>query len=68
MSIIKSLKRADEQIAQEQAHIAELEAAIDRVRRLHSQHSDIGLADGAYCPGCGFPVPCPTERALRGER
>lgn len=48
-------------------HRDELAAAVDRVRRLHSQHSDIGLADGKWCPGCGEVAPCPTIRALNGS-
>lgn len=47
--------------------IGELEAAIDRVRRLHDQYSAIGLAPGEWCPGCGHPEPCPTIRALNGQ-
>jgi len=46
-------------------HIAELEAAIDRVRRLHSQPQEF-LAPGKWCPGCGWVEPCPTIRALNG--
>ncbi len=45
----------------------ELEAAVDRVRHLHSQNSTI-LAPGKWCPGCGYEVPCPTIRALNGAR
>ena len=49
-----------------QHHVAELEAAIDRVRRLHRQ-ADSPLAPGKWCPGCGEVVPCATIRALNGE-
>lgn len=48
-------------------HIRELEAAVDRVRRLHGQFSALGLAPGEWCPGCGHPEPCPTIRALNGQ-
>lgn len=47
-------------------HVAELEAAIDRVRRLHSQ-DDGYLAPGKWCPGCGEVAPCSTVRALNGQ-
>ena len=43
-------------------HVAELEAAIDRVRFLHSQ--DGPLAPGKWCPACGDDQPCRTIRAL----
>lgn len=43
-----------------------LEAAVDRVRRLHGQYSALGLAPGVWCPGCGWEMPCPTIAALDG--
>jgi len=46
-------------------HAVELEAAIERVRQLHSQDTSL-LQEGAWCPGCGETVPCPTIRALNG--
>jgi hypothetical protein len=52
----------------EGAHVLELEAAIDRVRRRHAQTSDLGLAPGKWCPECGQEEPCATRRALRGKR
>jgi len=54
-------------VAKVTAERDELEAAVDRVRRLHGQYSELGLADGSWCPGCGYPVPCPTIKALNGE-
>ena len=49
-----------------EAHIAELEAVVDRVRHLHSQDDSL-LEPGRWCPGCGYEVPCPTIRALNGR-
>lgn len=46
--------------------VEEMITAIERVRRLHSQTSEIGMADGKWCPACGDEVPCPTIRALDG--
>lgn len=43
----------------------ELEAAVDRVRRLHDQDDSV-LARGAWCPADGQPEPCQTTRALNG--
>jgi hypothetical protein len=43
----------------------ELEAAVDRVRRLHDQDDSI-LARGTWCPADGEPEPCKTQRALAG--
>lgn len=54
-------------MARLQEHVRELEAAIDRVRRFHSQRSEIGLAPGKWCPGCGEVEPCRTIRALNGD-
>lgn len=48
-------------------HVAELEAAIDRVCRLHAQDDSL-LAPGRWCPACGNETPCPTIRALREPR
>lgn len=48
-------------------HERELEAAIDRVRRLHGQYTAFGLAPGKWCPACGDEEPCPTIRALNGR-
>ena len=55
--------------AREQAlreRVEELEAALDRVRRLHQQDTRY-LAPGDWCPGCGDREPCATKRAVRGE-
>lgn len=49
------------------AHVLELEAAIDRVRALHDQDDTGLLAPGRWCPGCGEPTPCKTIRALNGR-
>lgn len=45
--------------------VDELEAAVDRVRRLHGQYGP--LAPGRWCPGCGEDTPCSTVRALNGQ-
>lgn len=45
-------------------HVLELEAAVDRVRRLHHQDDSL-LAPGRWCPACGQETPCSTIRALR---
>lgn len=42
---------------------AELEPAIDAVRRLHTQDDSL-LTPGKWCPSCGHETPCPTIRAL----
>lgn len=47
--------------------IRALEAAIDRVRRLHDNEQYGLLAPGRYCPGCGEEIPCRTIRALNGQ-
>lgn len=47
-------------------HVVELEAAIDRVRALHSQDTSV-LEAGRWCLGCGEETPCPTIRALNGQ-
>lgn len=51
-------------LAAAQARIAELEAVVNAVRRLHGQRGP--LAPGEWCPGCGDRVPCATERTIRG--
>lgn len=57
------------------AHAAELEAAVDRVRRMHPRGAEesSNLAPGLWCPGCGeerrdrgFGA-CRTRRVLDGE-
>lgn len=55
-------------LAREQAlrdRVAELSAALDRVRKLHDQDTS-ALAPGDWCPGCGDREPCATKRAIRG--
>lgn len=47
------------------AAVEELQAALDRVRRLHQQETG-NLAAGDWCPGCGDREPCATKRAVRG--
>ena len=47
------------------AAVEELQAALDRVRRLHQQDTG-NLAAGDWCPGCGDREPCATKRAIRG--
>lgn len=59
--------QAAQTIERQRHHITELEAALDRVRRLHSQPADY-LAPGRWCPSCGEEEPCPTIRALRAPR
>ena len=58
------------------AHVAELEAAVDRVRRMHPRGSEEShnLEPGLWCPGCGeqrrdrgFGA-CRTRRVLDGEQ
>lgn len=49
-----------------EAHRDELEAAVDRVRRLHDQDESV-LARGAWCPADGQPEPCKTVQALNGR-
>lgn len=41
----------------------EAHAALDRVRRLHSQDTSL-LLPGEWCPACGDAMPCSTIRAM----
>lgn len=54
-----------EALAQLQREHDELEAAVDRIRRLHDQDDSV-LARGTWCPADGEPEPCKTVRALNG--
>lgn len=60
---LQSLRRQNDRLT---TQVAELEPAVDRVRRLHSQDTSV-LAAGEWCPGCGHEEPCPTTRALNGQ-
>lgn len=58
-----------------QRHVDELEAAVDRIRRMHPRGEDesSALAPGLWCPGCGEPRTdngfgaCRTRRVLEGD-
>ena len=48
-------------------HVRDLEAAVDRVRRMHPRGAEesSALAPGLWCPGCGEE--CRIRRALDGD-
>lgn len=48
-------------------HERELEEAIDRVRKLHTNELGQLLAPGKWCVGCGETYPCFTIRILNGD-
>lgn len=50
------------------AVILELVERLDAVVALHRQSSDVGLADGLWCPADGDVDPCPTLRAALGSK
>lgn len=61
------VKSADERAYQKyRHHLAELEAAIDRIRRMHNNGESDFLAPGKWCAGCGEVYPCKTIRILQG--
>lgn len=51
-------------------HIADLEAAIERVRELHNEQLsrtlDVHGNPDTFCDACGTGYPCPTIEALDG--
>lgn len=63
--VTRNVAAAEEEATRLAEHVAELEPALDRVRRLHSQDDSL-LEPGKWCPGCGHEEPCPTIRALKG--
>jgi hypothetical protein len=50
------------------AVILALVERLDDVVTLHRQTSEVGLADGAWCPADGDPYPCRTLRAALGDQ
>lgn len=73
--VIFDLQRSEDLVAEFrrqmpmlQRRVDELAPAVDRVRRLHSQNEASILAPGKWCPACGQETPCPTIRALKGDR
>jgi hypothetical protein len=49
-------------------HVAELEEALDRIRRMHNNGESDFLAPGKWCAGCGQVYPCDTIKVLRGTK
>ena len=63
-AVSKSKKRRKSR----EAEIKELKAAVERVRQLHRTGPGDPTPGGSICWCCGSTWPCPTIKALDGEK